>query len=174
MPHPTWFLFTILSMVPLVGACEPAAAPDCRDPGFHWSDHRPAINMRHVFCGEIRKDKPKGFHSTKLRDSSDVVTGVRGISRSASGIYTGTVVFADDQTKFSTFFPDACTVDEVLASIHHASTHIGGDHPAWGQLGPSAPADNADWFCLDHSGRAFPIRMGLFDDGRVNTAFPSP
>ncbi len=158
----------------LAGACEPAAAPDCRDPGFHWTNQRPAINMRHVFCGVIRNGKPKGFHSTQLRDTSQVVTGVRGISRSAQGIYTGTVVFKDGQTKFSTSFPDACTVDEVLASIYHASAHIEADHPAWGQLGPSAPANNADGFCLDHHGEAFPIRMGLFDDGRVNTAFPSP
>lgn len=158
----------------LAVACEPAAAPDCGDPGFHWSDHRPAINVRHIFCGEIRSGKPKGFHSTRLRDSSEVVVGVRGISRSAQGIYTGTVVFTDGLTKFSTFFPDACTVDEVLASIHHASIHIDGDHPAWGSLGPSAPAAGADGYCLDHRGQPFPIRMGLFDDGRVNTAFPSP
>ncbi len=174
MPQRAGFFLAVLATVFLVGACEPSAAPDCQDTRFHWSDDRPAINARHLFCGEVRKGKPKGFHSTRLRDTSRVVTGVRGISRSASGIYTGTVVFTDGQTKFSTFFPDACAVDEVLASIHHASTHIGGDHPAWGQLGPSAPANNADGFCLDHRGQAFQIRMGLFDDGRVNTAFPSP
>jgi hypothetical protein len=161
-------------LLALVGACEPAGAPDCRDPGFRWSDHRPAINARHVFCGEVRDDKPRGFHSTRLRDTSEVVTGVRGIARSASGIYTGTVVFAGGRTKFSTFFPDACTVDEILASIHYASTHINADHPAWGYVGPSAPSAGAAGFCLDHGGQAFPIRMGLFDDGRVNTAFPSP
>ncbi len=174
MPSPRNACVAALFAVVLAVACEPAAAPDCRDSGFHWSDHRPAINARHVFCGEIRKGKPKGFHSTRLRDSSEVVVGVRGISRSPEGIYTGTVVFAGGLTKFSTFFPDACTVDQVLASIHHASNHIEGDHPAWGYLGPSAPADRADGFCLDHGGGAFPIRMSLFDDGRVNTAFPSP
>jgi len=174
VPHPNWLLSALLPAVLLAGACEPATAPDCRNPGFHWTDHRPAINARHVFCGEVRKGKPRGFHSARLRDTSSVVTGVRGISRSANGIYTGMVVFKDGQSKFSTFFPDACTVDQVLASIHHASTHISGDHPAWGQLGPSAPASSTDGFCLDHRGQAFPIRMGLFDDGRVNTAFPSP
>lgn len=174
MPFPSRARIALVLAVSLVAGCEPASAPDCRDPGFHWTGHRPAINARHVFCGEIREGKPKGFHSTRLRDTSEVVTGVRGISRSADGIYTATVMFGDGLTKFSTFFPDSCTVDEVLASIHHASTHIGGDHPAWGQLGPSAPADGIDGFCLDHGGRAFPIRMGLFDDGRVNTAFPSP
>lgn len=174
MPSPrhTYALGTLA--VFLAAACEPAAVPDCRDPGFHWSEHRPAINVRHVFCGEIRKGKPKGFHSTQLRDSSAVVVGVRGVSRSPSGIYTGMVMFAGGQTKFSTFFPDACTVTEVLASIHYASTHMDGNHPTWGYLGPSAPGGDPDGFCLNLQGQAFSIRMGLFDDGRVNTAFPSP
>ncbi len=166
-------LIAVLLAVSLAGACEPSTAPDCRDPGFSWSDHRPAINARHVFCGEVRDGKPKGFHSTRLMDTSDEVTGVRGISRYANGIYSGTVVFKDGQTKFSTFFPDACSADDILASIHHASTHIGGEHPAWGYLGPSAPAGGTDGFCLDDRGQAFEIRMGLFGDGRVNTAFPN-
>ena len=140
---------------------------------FPGANHRPAINARHVFCGEVRDGKPKGFHSTRLMDTSDEVTGVRGISRYANGIYSGTVVFKDGQTKFSTFFPDACSADDILASIHHASTHIGGEHPAWGYLGPSAPAGGTDGFCLDDRGQAFEIRMGLFGDGRVNTAFPN-
>lgn len=150
-----------------------AVAQDCRDRGFHWSDDQPAVNRLHVFCGEIRSGRPKGFHSTRLLETSPVVTGVTGRSNERDGIYDASVRFRNDTVKFSTFFPDACTVDQVVASIHYAATHVEREHPQWGRLGPSAPEQHGDGYCVDGNGDPFEIRMGLLSDGRVNTAFPN-
>jgi len=162
---------TLVLLLTAFGA--PAVAQDCRDHGFHWSDDDPAVNRLHVFCGEIRKGRPKGVHSTRLLDTSAVVTGVTGRSNERDGIYDASVDFRNDTSKFSTFFPDACTVDQVVASIHYAATHAERDHPQWGKLGPSAPEQNGDGYCLDGNGDPFEIRIGLLADGRVNTAFPN-
>ncbi len=151
----------------------PATALDCRDRGFHWSDDEPAVNRAHVFCGEIKRGRPKGFHSIRLLDTSAVVTRVTGRSNERDGIYDASVGFRNDTAKFSTFFPDACTVDQVVASIHFAATHVERDHPRWGKLGPSGPEGNDAGYCLDSNGDPFEIRMGLLSDGRVNTAFPN-
>lgn len=161
--------------LPLTALGQPATALDCRDRGFHWSDDDPAVNRLHVFCGEISKGRPKGFHSTRLMETSAVVTGVTGRSNERDGIYDASVRFRNDTVKFSTFFPDACTVDQVIASIHYAATRVERDHPQWGKLGPSAPEQthDDDGYCVDDNGDPFEIRMGLLSDGRVNTAFPN-
>jgi hypothetical protein len=173
MRFPLQSLVALALALLLTALGQPAAALDCRDRGFHWSDDEPAVNRLHVFCGEIRRGRPKGFHSTRLQDTSAVVTGVTGKSNERDGIYDASVRFRNDTAKFSTFFPDACTVDRVVASIHFAATHVERDHPRWGKLGPSAPdEDNVD-YCLDGNGDPFEIRMGLLSDGRVNTAFPN-
>jgi hypothetical protein len=156
-----------------IGGCEPADAVDCKDRGFDWSDDDPPINRRHVFCGEINDGKPMGFHSTRLQATSQVVTGVRELSQARNGIADATVAFTNGATKFSTLFPDACTVDQVLASIHYASTRATRPHPVWGKLGPSAPAPAAEGYCLDGGGQPFEIRLGFLRDGRINTAFPN-
>jgi hypothetical protein len=107
-------------------------------------------------------------------ETSAVVTGVTGKSNERDGIYDASVRFRNDTAKFSTFFPDACTVDQVVASIHYAASHVERDHPQWGKLGPSAPEQADDGgYCLDGNGDPFEIRMGLLADGRVNTAFPN-
>lgn len=154
---------------------QPAEALDCRDYGFHWSDDAPAVNRVHVFCGEIKRGRPKGFHSIRLLDTSAVVMRVTGKLNERGGIYDASVRFRNDTAKFSTFFPDACTVDQVVASIHYAATHVERDHPQWGKLGPSAPerAQDDDGYCRNDGGDPFEIRIGLLADGRVNTAFPN-
>ncbi|MGF1641735.1 MAG: EndoU domain-containing protein [Rhodospirillales bacterium] len=150
----------------------PVEASDCRAAAFHWSDGAPAVNLRHVFCGELRRGRPLGVHSMRLVGTSPVVTAVAPRPDGRDGIYDARVRFRNGATKFSTFFPDACTVEQVVASIRHAATHGTRDHPQWGKLGPSAPAADAAGFCLDAAGRPFDIRIGVLADGRVNTAFP--
>jgi len=157
----------------VLGVAAPAAAFDCRDRAFRWSADEPAINRLHVFCGEIRNGRPKGFHSARLQGSSAVVTGIAARSNERDGIYDATVKFRNGTSKFSTFFPDACTVDQVVASIRHAGAHVERDHPQWGKLGPSAPGHDNDAFCLDANGDPFEIRIGVLADGRINTAFPN-
>ena len=156
-----------------IGGCEPADAVDCGDPAFHWSDHDPPINRRHVFCGEIKDGKPKGFHSTRLQSTSPVVDGLRKRSEGRNGITDATIQFTNGTTKFSTLFPDACTVDQVLASIHYASTRTTRPHRVWGKLGASAPTPGAEGYCLDGRSQPFEIRLGFLRDGRINTAFPN-
>jgi len=168
--RPLWLLAIAMS---LAGFGVPVAALDCRDRAFHWSNDQPAINRLHVFCGEVSRDRPKGFHSNRLQSTSAVVTGVTARSNERDGIYDASVKFRNGTTKFSTFFPDACTVDQVVASIRYAATHVERPHPQWGKLGSSAPEDENDGYCLDANGDPFEIRMGLLADGRVNTAFPN-
>ena len=154
-------------------ATTPAFSLDCHSRLFTWSDTEPAINRRHVFCGEIDHGRPKGVHSTQLLATSAVVRRVEAARGDCNGIYTAIVVFAHGQRKLSTFFPDQCTVEDVTQSIYHAGSHVAARHPAWGFIGPSAPASNTPGFCLDADRQPFEIRFGRLKDGRINTAFPN-
>lgn len=154
-------------------AASPAFALDCRSRAFTWTDTDPAINRRHVFCGTIDHGEPKGFHSMQLLDSSSVVKGVSERSTNRNGIYTAIVIFAKGRRKLSTFFPDHCSVEEITRSIYYAGSHESARHPAWGTIGPSAPAPDTSGYCLDDNEQPFQIRLGRLKDGRINTAFPS-
>jgi hypothetical protein len=177
-------------MLALAWAAGPAAA-ECLGDADGWSDTRPAVNLAHVFCGEIRGDgRPVGFHSTvELGEPGMPVLvwfeqGGGGRVALADGaapepspgpdtIFTATVRFANGREKFSTFFPMACTADEIVASVLHASADAEPADGTWGEVGPSAPADGAEGFCLA-GGAAFDIRFARLPDepGRINTAFP--
>lgn len=149
-----------------------AAASDCRDADFRWSNTRPAVNLRHVFCGEIDDGRPKGLHSARLLATSGVVRGIERRRDEGGGVYSAIVRFADGKEKLSTFFPNSCSVGAVTLSIVFAAGHAMGRHPVWGELGPSAPAAGAPGYCLDARGDPLIIRFGRLRDGRINTAFP--
>jgi hypothetical protein len=146
---------------------------DCRSRSFYWSRSEPAVNLRHVFCGELRNGRPRGFHSLRLRETSLVVRDIQRRREEHWGIYSAIVVFANGRRKLSTFFPDRCSVDQIVRSIAYAATNPIGQHSEWGGVGPSAPAPGAEMFCLDNHGEPFEIRVGAFADGRINTAFPN-
>lgn len=150
-----------------------ADGPDCRDPRFHWSASEPKVNLRHVFCGELRDGRPKGFHSVRLRDSASLVRAIERRRDERGGVWSAVVVFANGRRKLSTFFPDHCTVEQLLRSIDYAVAQSFGRHREWGEVGPSAPYRGAETFCLDNDGAPFEIRFGVLADGRVNTAFPN-
>ncbi len=98
---------------------------------------------------------------------------LRNIHQRGNGIYAATVAFRNQTHKTSTFFPDACSYQEILSSIAYAFLHQGRKHPVWGVLGKSAPAANTDGYCRAADGTAFEVRLGLVHEGtRVNTAFP--
>lgn len=149
-----------------------AADADCRDPAFQWSDTRPAINLRHIFCGEIDDGRPQGMHSRRLLATSPVARGIIRRQDEGRGIYSVTLRFANGKVKLSTFFPDDCSVEAITQSIVYAATHSHARHPAWGEVGPSAPRPWADGYCLDDAGNPLTIRFGRLSDGRINTAFP--
>jgi hypothetical protein len=154
----------------------PGGAP-CTDANWHWSTTQPRVNRLHVFCGEIgANNTPKGFHSRQLLADSAVVTAVNNIRNQHQGLFDADVDFtapAQPHSKFSTFFPDACTVDQVTASVVYAANNQAGPAPGWGVLGPSAPPAGGAAYCLDSQGAPFVIRMGLLGNGDVNTAFPN-
>ncbi len=127
-----------------------------------WSDSNPKVNLRHVFEGEInRKGKPVGFHSRPNGQDPEGARVVRVQSKANShGVYTATVEIRDGsqwKEKFSSFFPDTMTHDEVLGAILQAYKMS----KAPGQQPWSGP-----------SGHGFEIQGYTLRDGDINTAFP--
>lgn len=163
--------FCLLFLAPIAANAELS----CQNKKFTWSDSKPAVNLEHVFCGESHNGRNKGFHSTALISTSNVVTGTSNKKSLKSGIYSARVKFTNGKTKFSTFFPDHCNVATITRSIIYAATHSTGKHKQWGILGQSAPESDSAGYCLLDNGKTFTIRMGLTRKGTgVNTAFPQP
>lgn len=153
---------------------ERSSSRDCADRQFYWSaDSGVRINLRHVFCGELRRGRPKGLHSTQLVATSQLIRRIEHRSDEGGGIYSAIVEFRGGKRKLSTFFPDHCTVEQLIRSIEHAAINVRQRHPAWGAIGPSAPAAGLETFCLDNRGAPFDIRLGVLANGRINTAFPN-
>lgn len=161
------FAYALLTL----GLATGTASANCADANYGWSATVPPVNVRHVFCGEIRKGAPKGYHSKIYAPATDVVTGTQNPTAPVNGIYNGRVNFLQALHKMSTFFPDACSQPQIVASIVYASQHAIPVLP-WGQAGPSAPAAGGAQYCLGANGNPFPIRHALLANGRVNTAFP--
>lgn len=148
-------------------------ADDCDDRGFDWSDGDPPINRRHIFCGELGGGEPRGFHAIQLKESTPLVRAIERRGPDRDGIYSAIVIFANGRRKFSTFFPDHCTVAEIVRSIDYAASEGSYPHPAWGMVGWSAPNEGEEGYCLDRQKRPFAIRFAQRPDGRINTAFPN-
>lgn len=147
----------------------------CQNEDSDWSNTEPAVNLRHIFCGESYHNRNKGFHSTALLSTSEVVLDIFKKKPLRGGIYNAQVKFKQGKPKFSTFFPDHCTVESIIHSVIYAATHSTGKHPQWGILGDSAPKVNDEGYCLQNNGKPFSIRIGLIKGGsKVNTAFPQP
>lgn len=155
---------------------------DCRDARFRWSHGRPKINLRHLFCGEVDDGHPKGLHSTRLAATWTVVRRIERRQEEGGGIYSTIAVFRGGRRKFSTFFPDRCTAEQIVQSIEYAASNPKRSHKQWGKIGLSGPeldsirdhnrADH-ETFCLDNENKPFEIRLGVLADGRINTAFPN-
>ena len=142
----------------------PASAPAPElETGEPWSDTDPAINLHHIFEGEInRRGKPVGFHS---RPGGEAPSRAR-VTRIVDGPNDEGVYIADVeiqtrsgrwQGKRSTFFPDEMGRDEVVQAILHA----------W----EDGKKFNDGRFRGD-SGEGFTIEGRTLEDGRINTAYP--
>lgn len=127
-----------------------------------WSDTNPNINLWHVFEGEInRSGKPVGFHSRPggTDPANARVVSVRDQPNSA-GVYTATIEIRDDnqwKSKFSSFFPDSYSRDQVIDMVLHAYNNSR-DKNAQPFSGPS--------------GEGFTIQGYTSGRGGINTAFP--
>lgn len=147
---------------PPAPASAPAPARDLES-GEPWSDTDPAINLHHIFEGEVNKrGKPVGYHS---RPDGEDPSGAR-VTRIVDGPNGEGVYIADVEIrtrsdrwlrKRSTFFPDEMSRDQVVQAILHA----------WGdgqKLG--------DGRFRGDSGEGFTIEGRTLNDGRINTAYP--
>ena len=139
-------------------------SPDARADSPRWSTTSPNVNLHHVFEGEVnRSSEPVGFHA---RPGGEDPPGAR-VARlrdapNRFGVYTAEVEIwdADDgrwETKFSSFFPDALSRDEVLEAILHAYRES-----------PNPRARPFD----GPSGLGFRIQGYTSGRGGINTAFP--
>lgn len=142
----------------------PASAPAPGiEAGEAWSDTDPAINLHHIFEGEInRRGKPVGYHS---RPDGEDPSGAR-VARIVDGPNGEGVYIADVEIrtrsdrwlrKRSTFFPDEMSRGEVVQAILRA----------WedGQK-------FRDSRFRGDSGEGFTIEGRTLEDGRINTAYP--
>ncbi|MGQ3045801.1 MAG: EndoU domain-containing protein [Niveispirillum sp.] len=154
------------------GAAGAAEKPSCEDESFGWSQTNPSVNLRHVLCGEVKKNGDVvGMHSRAIIDTAPVKE-VQAQPPQADGVYSTKVFFENGKSKNSTFYPDNCGVEQVTNSILYAVKHSHAPGKPWGKLGCSAPAKPDPKYCTGPGGERFVIRFAEFDDGRINTAFP--
>jgi hypothetical protein len=141
----------------------------------------PQVNQLHVFCGEWKHNAPRGFHSRPGGlDPGSVTRFTITQPANAKGIYGGSWSYRGHprSSKFSTMFPDACSMQQVLNSIVYAATNpteCPANAPHWAVCGPNRPAlteQNAGPFCEANDGTVFLIAMAKQGNGHVNTAFP--
>jgi len=138
------------------------AGPSEHSAGQKWSDTSPNINLLHVFEGEInRKGKPTGFHSRPNgQDPSNArVKSVRD-QPNRFGVYTATIEVRDGnqwKSKFSSFFPDDLSKDEVIDVILHAYNNSNNKN--------SQPWEGP-------SGTGYRVQGYTSGQGGINTAFP--
>jgi len=135
-------------------------SPQSHSESQQWSSTTPEINLRHVFDGEInRKNQPTGYHS---RPGGVDAANARLVSikdkPNRAGVYTATIEVRDGnqwKSKFSSFFPDKLTQQEVIEAILHAYDKSN-QQQKW--EGPS--------------GLGFNIQGYKTNRGGINTAFP--
>ena len=170
-PLPSWTLIMWLSALSLLTcACQrtediPVNGVDCHAQSL-WSDTRPAINLKHIFCGEINKrGKPVGFHARpggKNPSTAEVIAIKSGPN--AAGVYTAEVaVIAEDGTKklkFSTLYPDRFSVSQTIAAILNAYKNAAPGQTKW--RGPSGQGFDIEGYVLEQGAH----------QGDINTAYP--
>jgi Bacterial EndoU nuclease len=170
----------ILCCISFVGASE--VAVDCTELA-RWTKRSkpPQVNQAHIFCGEWRQNAPGGFHSRPGGLDPEPVTRFTITQpANAKGIYGGSWSYTGHprSSKFSTMFPDTCSMSQVLNSIVYAATHptrCPANAPNWTVCGPNRPTSTVqdlESFCAANDGTSFLIAIAKLSNGRVNTAFP--
>lgn len=144
---------------------EPAPVPAevSRPSDSVWSDTDPAVNLAHVFEGQInRRGRPVGFHSRPGGIDPEGARVARIVEKpNRLGVYIAEVEIRNGSGRWlekrSTFYPDGMSREDVVAAILHAwndRRNLGG-----GKFqGPS--------------GEGFTIEGYTLEDGGINTAYP--
>lgn len=141
----------------------------------------PQVNQVHVFCGEWKHNTPRGFHSRPGGlDPETVARFTVTQPANAQGIYGGSWSYTGhpQPPKFSTMFPDSCSMPQVLNSIVYAASHptrCPANAPRWAVCGPNrsrSASQSQGLFCDSSDGTVFLIALAKLSNGHVNTAFP--
>src|SRR5262245_36612881 len=135
----------------------------------------PQVNQAHIFCGEWKQNAPGGFHSRPGGlDPNPVSRFTITQAANAQGIYGVTWSYTGHprSSKFSTMFPDGCSMSQVLNSIAYAATHpirCPVNAPHWAVCGPNRPTStvqHSDSFCAANDGTIFMIAIAKLKNGR--------
>ncbi len=148
----------------------------------HWVELKNGLqmNQKHLFCGEWKRGRAKGFHSRPDgKNPATVAAFTVQDHPNKAGIYTGRWSYQNhsDKNKFSSMFPDSCSTEQVLNSISHASSNTNTScpkgSPNWTQCGQNKPssAENNSSYCSINDKR-FTIGYAPPQNGKINTAFP--
>lgn len=149
----------------------------------HWVtlENGLRLNQYHIFCGEWHNNRPKGFHSRPEGINPATVSHFIVQSQAnAAGIYTGRWSHQSNpsKNKFSSMFPDNCTITQILNSISHATATSASNCPSgspdWIQCGFNKPATTPEQeihYC-SKDGNFFTIGFAPARQGKIDTAFP--
>lgn len=141
---------------------EPEKTAAAYKSGKKWSNTTPALNLHHIFEGEInRKGKPVGYHSRPGGIDPDGARLVRVRDKpNQHGVYTATIEIRDGnqwREKFSSFFPDSLSQQQVMDAVLTAYRN-------------SKNKKQQPW--KGPSGLGFEIQGYTLSRGDINTAFP--
>ena len=173
------FLISVLATLTITLVIHHPADAQVNCPALrHWSSSNPPVNLRHIFCGEWRNGKPRGFHSRpKGKNPVTIAQFVVTQPENSQGIYGGRWSYRgySHKYKFSTFFPNPCTYSQVVHSIIYAANHLTfcpEGVPNWANCGPNRPEESGVGYCQAKDDSIFTVALGLLNNGNVNTAFP--
>ncbi len=179
MTNKKGFRLAVWAMAALFAFAADGRAQTCLG-GAKWGSVAPAVNLDHVFCGEIKRGKAKGLHSAPKGELPPTVESFKTVHLpNADGVYVGKPTLAirgetREKRGISSMFPDACSLDQVQASIRHAAANPI-DCPRgtskWVKCGRSG-LEGEDGYCLGDSGRPLVVGIGFLKTGAINTAFP--
>lgn len=142
------------------------------------------IDVPHIFCGAVSKSgRSSGYHHRyKGKDAQTARLDEIISENKATGVYVGRGVEIWDggswvrKKGISSFFPDTCSIEQVLRSIDHASRNIQCRYRNGKWSGQSAPASSKGngQYCLGNDGSVLTVQ-GYFErrtQNEVATAWP--
>lgn len=176
-------IFLVYLFAPFLVPLPAFAAVDCATlPHWVTLDNGLQMNQKHVFCGEWTDGRPKGFHSRPGGvNPATVKEFTVQDSPNSAGIYTGRWSHNNNpaRSKFSSMFPDSCSIGQVLNSISHASSYPDRSCPAgspgWVKCGKNRPVQGTKMelsgYCSNNEA-FFLIGFAAPGNNKINTAFP--